>query len=75
MAEEDEKLRAIDFLPSRVLSDEDKVNINSIKSLESEFLLCLSRIEKAKGGSRYLALARTSIEAGSLWAIRDITGM
>lgn len=75
MAEEDEKLRAIDFLPSRVLSDEDKMNINSIKALESEFLSCLSRIEKATGGSRYFSLAKTSIEAGTLWAVKAITGV
>lgn len=75
MAEEDEKLRVIDFLPNRVLSDEDKVNLNSIKALETEFLSCLTRIEKATGGSRYFSLAKTSIEAGTLWAIKAIAGV
>ena len=74
--EEDERVRASVYLSGRILSDEDKVTLNTIKGLEEEFLRCISQIEKRRGtGSRYLALARTHIENGVLWLVKDVAGI
>ena len=54
----------------RLLSDEEKAQMQAIKDKGLEFYRLLNDI----GTSRELALAKTKIEEAVLWAVKDITG-
>lgn len=54
----------------RVLSDEEKAQMQRIKDLGLQFHNCLEEI----GGSREISLAKTKIEESVMWAVKHITG-
>lgn len=57
----------------RHLSMEERLQIKQLNDLEQEFLLWLDRLAKQRGGNtRCLAIARTEIQTGVMWAVRDI---
>jgi hypothetical protein len=61
--------------PERVLSEEDQRTIREFKDLEHGFMEALARLQKRRGSpTRPLAIARTDIETGVMWACREITG-
>jgi len=53
----------------RVLTDEEKAAMQSIKDMGLEFHNLVGSI----GGSRELALAKTKIEEAVMWAVKHIT--
>lgn len=57
------------------LSDEQKALANEGKDLEERYLRWLDKLDAVTDGSidkRFLALARTNIQQGAMWAIRSI---
>jgi hypothetical protein len=54
----------------RVLSDEEKAQMQRVKDLGLELHDLLERI----GSSRELALAKTKTEEAVMWAVKHITG-
>jgi hypothetical protein len=72
--EEDDRVGDIPSLKYRVLSIEERMQVHQIRELERELLLCLDRIAKQKGGNtRPLSIAKTEIQTGVMWALRELT--
>jgi len=62
----------------RVLSDDEKAQMEMVKDLGLEFLNCLHGIgqtspEGDRQGSRELSLAQTKIEEAVFWACKHVT--
>lgn len=53
----------------RVLTDEEKAQMQSIKDLGADFL----QLVAACGNSRALSIARTKIEEAVMWAVKHVT--
>jgi hypothetical protein len=53
----------------RILSEEEKAQMKSIKDLGEEFVLNCNQI----GRSRELSLAITNVEQAVMWAVKHIT--
>ena len=53
----------------RVLSDEEKKQMQEIKDKGQEFLYLLYKL----GGSRETSIAKTKIEEAVMWAVKHIT--
>jgi hypothetical protein len=53
----------------RVLSDAEKIQMQTIKDLGLEFAMYCDRV----GSSRELSLAKTSIEQAVMWAVKHVT--
>ena len=53
----------------RVLTEEEKAAVSTIKDMGAEFLGMLDGI----GGSRELSLAKTKMEEAVFWAVKHIT--
>lgn len=70
---DDDRIGEIPFLTSRVLSAEERLQLNQIRELELEFLSCLDRLAKQKGGhTRCLSLAKTNMQQARMWAVEEI---
>lgn len=73
--EHDDRVGEVSAVRSRHFSAEERLQINQFKDLESELLSCLDRLAQQKGGgTRNLSIARTEIQTGIMWALREITG-
>lgn len=71
--EEDDRVAEVVSERSRVLSIEERLQVGQIQDLEQELLSCLDRVAKQKGGNtRYLSIARTEIQTGVMWALREL---
>lgn len=70
----DNNKQAVDIQGYRVLSDEDKARINSLKELERRVLEVLQDCQENVEGinPRSMAIGKTEIQTGFMWAIRAI---
>ncbi len=69
----DQNEQAVDIKGYRVLSEEEKSDINFLKRKEVELLENLSRLKgKVDVNQRSLSIGITNIETGFMWAIRAI---
>lgn len=65
--------QAVDIKGYRVLSDADKAAMNDLKALEFLLLEKLDAVGKIEGvNGRSLALGKTNIQQGFMWAIRAV---
>lgn len=53
----------------RVLSDEEKQQMQHVKDIGLDFIIMLNKI----GHSRELSIARTKVEEAVMWAVKHIT--
>jgi hypothetical protein len=73
--EEDDRVGEVPAIKLRHFSAEERIQIGQLRDLEQEFVACLNRLVQQKGGNtRCLSLARTNIEQGVMWALREIVG-
>lgn len=74
-AEDDDRVGEVAAARPRLLSIEEQLQVKQIKDLEQEFLSCLDRLAKQKGGStRALSLARTNMQQARMWALEEVWG-
>lgn len=65
--------QAVDIKGYRVLSDAEKAAMNELKGLEAALLEKLDAVSKIDGvNQRSLALGRTNVQQGFMWAIRAV---
>ena len=57
----------------RVLSEAEKTNMQAIKDMGLDFHNSLEKMEKLKGRSREISIAKTKIEEAVMWATKHIT--
>lgn len=73
--EDDDRVGEVPSLKSRPLSIEERIQLKQILDLEQEFISCLERIAKQRGGStRNLSIAKTEIQTGVMWARKELMG-
>lgn len=73
--ENDDRVGEVPSIQPRHFSAEERLQINQIRELEREFISCLERLARQKGGNtRCLSIAKTEIQTGVMWALREITG-
>jgi hypothetical protein len=71
----DDRVGITNFLADRVFSEEEKLQINQFIDLEADFISCLERLAKQKGGmTRCLATARTQMQQARMWAVEEVVG-
>lgn len=69
----DNNTQAVDIKGYRVLSDAEKAAMNELKELEVRILSDLEAVGEIPGiNQRSLALGKTNIQQGFMWAIRAI---
>lgn len=69
----DDRVGPTNFLADRVFSAEESMQINEFTNLETEFIECLDRLAKQKGGNtRCLSLARTNLQQARMWVVEEI---
>lgn len=69
----DNNKQAVDIKGYRVLSDAEKAGMNELKELEVRILSDLAAVGRIEGvNQRSLAIAKTEIQTGFMWAIRAI---
>lgn len=72
--EDDDRVGEVPSARSRPLSIEERLQVKQIQDLERELLSCLDRVAKARGGNtRSLSIARTEIQTGVMWALRELS--
>lgn len=57
----------------RSLSEDEKIDMKAVKDKGLEFYQLIESIERLRGKSRELSLAKTKIEEAVFWAVKDIT--
>lgn len=71
--DEDDRVGGSPRFQLRHFSTEEILQINQLKELEEETLKILDAMAKIKGGNtRCLSLARTNVEQGIMWALKEI---
>ena len=58
----------------RILSEEEKLQVRTTKDLGAQFVQSLTEIERLRGRSRELSIAREKMEEAVFWAVKFITG-
>lgn len=69
----DNNTQAVDIKGYRVLSQVEKDLMNDLKTKEQDLLIVLDLLKTVPGiNQRSLAIAKTEIQTGFMWAVRSI---
>jgi hypothetical protein len=57
----------------RVLSREEQAFVRDIEDMGSQFFTLLTSIERVRGKSREVSLAKTKIEEAVMWSVKEVS--